>query len=201
MNKRGAIILLVGLTMIIVSLLIAISAVPSNISESDTFLVSSLFEGMFDDVSEYYQIMPGNIIYASYSTSVSDVPLLWGTQIIDYQYGDGLSISVSNIFGDSYGEFIQDDSILFNMISIQQSDTLDFQIKNIGTRAIDVVVMFSEDPENSNAISNPNSSMMDMVSSLMISGFLIILGIIITIVGIIITIIDLKNKLENKRNY
>ena len=201
MNKRGSIILLVGLTMIIVSLLIAISAVPSNISESDTFLVSSLFEGMFDDVSEYYQIMPGNIIYASYSTSVSDVPLLWGTQIIDYQYGDGLSISVSNIFGDSYGEFIQDDSILFNMISIQQSDTLDFQIKNIGTRTIDVVVMFSEDPENSNAISNPNSSMMDMVSSLMISGFLILLGIIITIVGIIITIIDLKNKLENKRNY
>tara|TARA_B110000467_G_C18112899_1_gene363507 strand:- start:48 stop:653 length:606 start_codon:yes stop_codon:yes gene_type:complete len=201
MNKRGTIILLVGLTMIMVSLLIAISAVPSNISESDTFLVSSLFEGMFDDVSEYYQIMPGNIIYASYSTSVSDVPLLWGTQIIDYQYGDGLSISVSNIFGDSYGEFIQDDSILFNMISIQQSDTLDFQIKNIGTRTIDVVVMFSEDPENSNAISNPNSSMMDMVSSLMISGFLIILGIIITIVGIIITIIDLKNKLENKRNY
>mgnify|MGYP006225010541 FL=1 len=201
MNKRGTIILLVGLTMIMVSLLIAISAVPSNISESDTFLVSSLFEGMFDDVSEYYQIMPGNIIYASYSTSVSDVPLLWGTQIIDYQYGDGLSISVSNIFGDSYGEFIQDDSILFNMISIQQSDTLDFQIKNIGTRTIDVVVMFSEDPENSNAISNPNSSMMDMVSSLIISGFLIILGIIITIVGIIITIIDLKNKLENKRNY
>ena len=201
MNKRGTIILLVGLTMIMVSLLIAISAVPSNISESDTFLVSSLFEGMFDDVSEYYQIMPGNIIYASYSTSISDVPLLWGIQIIDYQYGDGLSISISNIFGDSYGEFIQDDSILFNMISIQQSDTLDFQIKNIGTRTIDVVVMFSEDPENSNAISNPNSSMMDMVSSLMISGFLIILGIIITIVGIIITIIDLKNKLENKRNY
>ena len=201
MNKRGTIILFVGLSMIVVSLLLAISAVPTNISESDTFLVSSLFEGMFDDVSEYYQIMPGNIIYASYSTSVSDVPLLWGTQIIDYQYGDGLSISVSNIFGDSYGEFIQDDSILFNMISIQQSDTLDFQIKNIGTRTIDVVVMFSEDPENSNAISNPNSSMMDMVSSLMISGFLIILGIIITIVGIIITIIDLKNKLENKRNY
>ena len=201
MNKRGTIILFVGLSMIVVSLLIAISAVPTNISDSDTFLVSSLFEGMFDDISEYYQIMPGNIIYASYSTSISDVPLLWGIQIIDYQYGDELSISISNIFGDSYGKFIQNDSVLFNMISIQQSDTLDFQIKNIGTRTIDVVVMFSEDPENSNAISNPNSSMMDMVSSLMISGFLIILGIMITIIGIIITIIDLKNKLENKRNY
>jgi hypothetical protein len=127
--------------------------------------------------------------------------LLWGIQIIDYQYGDKLSVNVSNIFDDSYGKFIQDDSIFFNTILIEQSDTLNFQIENIGVRTIDVVVMFSEDPENSNAISNPNSSMMDMVSSLMISGFLIILGIIITIVGIIITIIDLKNKLENKRNY
>tara|TARA_B100001179_G_scaffold167970_1_gene123857 strand:- start:693 stop:800 length:108 start_codon:yes stop_codon:yes gene_type:complete len=35
----------------------------------------------------------------------------------------------------------------------------------------------------------------------MISGFLIILGIIITIIGVIIMIFDLKNKLENKRNY
>ena len=201
MNKRGTIILLVGLTMIMVSLLIAISAVPSNISESDTFLVSSLFEGMFDDVSEYYQIMPGNIIYASYSTSVSDVPLLWGIQIIDYQYEDELSINISNIFDDSYGEFIQDDSILFNTLLIEQSDTLNFQIENTGTRIIDTVVMFSEDPENSDAFSNPNSPMMDMLLPLIISGFLIILGIIILIIGIIVTILDLKNKLDNKRNY
>ena len=35
----------------------------------------------------------------------------------------------------------------------------------------------------------------------MISGFLIILGIIITIIGIIIMMFDLKNKLDKKRNY
>ena len=201
MNKRGPIIAFVGFTMIFVSLIVAISVVPSNISESDTFLISSLFEGMFDNVSEPFQIMPGNIVYTSYSTSLSDVPLLWGIQIIDYQYSDKLSINVSNIFDDSYGEFIQDDSILFNTILIEQSDTINFQIENIGTRTVDVIVMFSEDPENSNGISNTNSPMMDIVLPLMISGFLIILGIIITIIGIIIMMFDLKNKLDKKRNY
>jgi len=200
-NKRGPIIAFVGFTMIFVSLIVAISVVPSNISESDTFLISSLFEGMFDNVSEPFQIMPGNIVYTSYSTSLSDVPLLWGIQIIDYQYSDKLSINVSNIFDDSYGEFIQDDSILFNTILIEQSDTINFQIENIGTRTVDVIVMFSEDPENSNGISNTNSPMMDIVLPLMISGFLIILGIIITIIGIIIMMFDLKNKLDKKRNY
>ena len=201
MNKRGPAIAFVGFTMIFVSLIVAISVVPSDISESDTFLISSLFEGMFDNVSEPFQIMPGNIVYTSYSTSLSDVPLLWGIQIIDYQYPDKLSISVSNIFDDSYGEFIQNDSILFNTLLIEQSDTINFQIENIGTRTVDVIVMFSEDPENSNGISNTNSPMMDMVLPLMISGFLIILGIIITIIGVIIMMFDLKNKLDKKRNY
>jgi len=200
-NKRGPIIAFVGFTMIFVSLIVAISVVPSDISESDTFLISSLFEGMFDNVSEPFQIMPGNIVYTSYSTSLSDVPLLWGIQIIDYQYPDKLSINVSNIFDDSYGEFIQDDSILFNTLLIEQFDTINFQIENIGTRTVDVIVMFSEDPENSNGISNTNSPMMDMVLPLMISGFLIILGIIITIIGVIIMMFDLKNKLDKKRNY
>jgi len=200
-NKRGPIIAFVGFTMIFVSLIVAISVVPSDISESDTFLISSLFEGMFDNVSEPFQIMPGNIVYTSYSTSLSDVPLLWGIQIIDYQYPDKLSINVSNIFDDSYGEFIQDDSILFNTILIEQSDTLNFQIENIGPRTVDVIVMFSEDSDNSDGISNPNSPMMDMILPLMISGFLLISGIFILIIGIVVTILELKKFLENKKNY
>ena len=201
MKKYGPIIALAGFSLILISLLIAISSVPSNISQDETFLVSSLFEGMFDDVSETFQIMTGDIIYTSYTTSLSDIPLLWGIQIIDYQYGDMLYIQISNIFGDSYGEFIQNDSILFTTTLIDQSDTLNFQIENTGTGIIDVVVMFSEDPENSDAFSNPNSPVMDMILPLMISGFLIILGIILLPIGTILTILDLKNKLDNKRNY
>ena len=201
MKKYGPIIALAGFSLILISLLIAISSVPSNISQDETFLVSSLFEGMFDDVSETFQIMPGDIIYTSYTTSLSDIPLLWGIQIIDYQYGDMLYIQISNIFGDSYGEFIQNDSILFTTTLIDQSDTLNFQIENTGTGIIDTVVMFSEDPQNSDTFSNPNSPVMDMLLPLIISGFLIILGIILLLIGIIVTILDLKNKLDNNRNY
>ena len=201
MNNRGSIIAFVGFGMIVVSLVIAISAVPSDIPESDTFLISSLFDGLFDDVSEPFQIMPGNVIYTSYSTYLSDVSLLWGIQIIDYQNGDKLLINISNIFGDSYGKFVQSDSVVFERIFVEQSDTLNFEIENIGNQDIDFVIMFTEDPENSDIFLNSNSSTMQMVVPLMISGFMLILGIIIIIIGIIIIIVDLKNNFKNKRNY
>jgi len=201
MNNRGSVIAFVGFGMIVVSLVIAISAVPSDIPESDTFLISSLFDGLFDDVSEPFQIMPGNVIYTSYSTYLSDVSLLWGIQIIDYQNGDKLLINISNIFGDSYGKFVQSDSVIFERIFVEQSDTLNFEIENIGNQDLDFVIMFTEDPENSDIFLNSNSSTMQMVVPLMISGFMLILGIIIIIIGIIIIIVDLKNNFKNKRNY
>ena len=201
MNKRGSIIAFVGFGIVFVSLIVAISAVPSNVPQSDALLISSLFKEMFDDVSEPFQIMPGNLVYTSYSTYISDVPLLWGIQIIDYQNGDELSITVSNLFGDSYGYYVQSDSVLFERIFVPQSDTLNFEIENIGSKEIDFVIMFTEDPENSDAFSNTDSPMFDMVVPLMVSGFLLILGIIIILIGIIIIIIDLKNNFKNKRNY
>ena len=201
MNKRASIIAFVGFAMIFISLIIAISAVPSNIPESDTLLISSLFEGIFDDVSEPFSVTPGDVVYTSYSTYVSDIPLLWGIQIIDYQNGDKLSVNIENIFGDSYGNYIQSDSVLFERIFVQQSDTINFEIKNTGSREIDFVIMFAEDPENSDAFSNTDSSIMDMVLPLMVSGFLLILGIIVVLIGIIIILIDLKNSFENKKNF
>ena len=201
MNKLGPIIAFVGFIMIFVSLIVAISAVPSNIPESDTLLISSLFEGIFDDVSEPFSITPGDVVYTSYSTYVSDIPLLWGIQIIDYQNGDKLSVNIENIFGDSYGNYVQSDSVLFERIFVQQSDTINFEIKNTGSREIDFVIMFAEDPENSDAFSNTDSSIMDMVLPLMVSGFLLILGIIVVLIGIIIILIDLKNSFENKKNF
>ena len=145
--------------------------------------------------------MPGNIIYPSYSILLSNVPLLWGIQIIDYQYGDTLSIRISNIFGDSYGEFIQNDSILFESILVNESDILNFQIENTGTRIVDMIILFSEDPENSDTFSNSMSPVNDMILPLVISGFLFIIGIIILIIGIILSIFDLKNNFDNKRNH
>ena len=201
MNERGPIITIIGIVLVIISLSIAVSVVPSSVAGTGDLYVSSLLEGMFSFVSDEIQIMPGDFAYVSYSTFLSDVPLLWGIQIVDYQSGDSLSIKISNIFGDDYGEFVLDEPILFEILQITQSDTLNLEIKNLGSRNVIVIAMFSEDPENSNAFSNPNSPVMDMILPLAISGVLLILGILILIIGIIVILVDWKNNQNSKRNY
>lgn len=201
MNKRGPIIAISGVVLVIISLSIAMSIVPSNITNIDSLQASSLFEGMFDEVSNEIQIMPGDLTYVSYSTLSSNVPLLWGIQINDYQPNDVLSIKISNIFGDEYGTFTQDTPILFDLLEITQSDTLNLEIQNIGPRSVSIITMFSEDPENSDAFSNPNSPLATMILPLAISGLFLILGAIVAIIGVIVTLVDWKNSQNNKRNY
>jgi hypothetical protein len=201
MNKRGLIITIVGLILVGVSLTVASSAIPSNVTGPNDLSMVAMFDGMFDEVTDELQIMPGEIAYVSYGTSSYSSPLLWGIQLTEYETGDILSITISNVFGDNYGEYVQSEPILFEMIETVESDTINFEIKNIGQNSVYVIVMFSEDPENSDALSNPNSPLMNMVLPLLISGFLLILGIIISIIGVIIILVDLKNNLDNKRNY
>ena len=200
MKKRGPIIGIFGLILIIVSLSIMISVFPSDITDRGDFYIPSMFEGMFDQISDNIQIMPGESGYFSYSTKSSNVSLLWGVQVVDYRDGDKLSVSISNIYGDEYGVFSQDGPIIFEILEITQSDTLNFEIQNRGSRIINVVVMLSEDPDNSDALSDPNSPFMNKIMPLAISGILVILGIITLLIGVILSFIDWKNK-NNKRNF
>lgn len=201
MKKRGPIVSVSGIVLIIISLSIATSAIPTNVTGSGDFFVSSLFEEMFDEISNEIQIIPGDSAHFSYTTYSSDVPILWGIQIIDYQAGDELSIDISNIFGDDYGTFTQKEPIIFEALQISQSDTLNLEITNIGVRDVTIITMFSEDPENSEALTNFDSPVMSMVVPLMVSGILLILGITILIIGVIVILVDLKNNYNNKRNY
>jgi hypothetical protein len=201
MNKRGLIITIVGLVLVGVSLTVASSAIPSNVTGPNDLSMVTMFDGMFDEVTDELQIVPGESAYVSYDALSYNVPLLWGIQLTEYETGDMLSITITDIFGDSNGEYVQSEPILFEMIETIESDTLNFEIKNIGQNTVHVIVMFSEDPENSDILSNPDSPLMNMVLPLLISGFLLILGIIISIIGTIIILVDLKNNLDNKRNY
>ena len=201
MNKRGPLVSFFGFSLILISLIVAMSSVPSELPKSESFLISSLFEDMFDYVSEPFKIVPGNVIYTSFSTYDSDIPLLWGIQILNYQNGDELSVKISNIFGDSYGEYVQSDSVYFETVFVEQSDTLNFEIENIGFKDVEFVIMFAEDPENSESLRNPNSTIAEMIVPLIVSGILLIIGIIVIIVGIILILFDLKNNFKNKKNF
>lgn len=201
MKKRGLVISVMGLVLIGISISITFSIIPSDVTGHDDLSMATLFNGIFDEITNEITIEPGDLAYVPYDASASDVPLLWGVQIIDYVSGDALSINVSNIFGDDYGAFEISEPILFEALEISQSDSLNFEIKNIGSRTVHVVVMFSEDLENSDALSDPDSPVMNMMIPLMISGFLLILGIIVAIVGVLVILVDLKNNFDNKRNY
>ena len=201
MKKRGPIIGIFGLILIIVSLSIMISVFPSNITDRGDFYIPSMFEGMFNQISDNIQILPDEFGYFSYSTKSSNIPLLWGVQIVDYQDGDKLSVSISNIYGDDYGVFSQDGPIIFEMLDITKSDTLNFEIQNHGSRIINTVVMLSEDPDNSGALSNTNSPFMNKILPLAISGILLIIGIITLLIGVILSLVDWKNIQNNKRNF
>jgi len=201
MKIRGLIIFIIGITLIGISLLLAASVLPSNFDGSEDLSMASLFEGVFDEISDEVQIMPGDLIYVSYGVYSQNVPILWGIQILDFQQGDKLSINISNIFGDNYGEFIQKEPILFELLDISQSDTLNFEIQNIGSRGITIVTMFSENPENFDVFSNSNSPLNEMIFPLMVSGMLLIFGIIILLLGIVILLVDLKNYQSTKREF
>ena len=199
-KKRGPIISILGLVLVVISLSIVTSVVPNDISEINNFS-DMLFEEMFDETTDEIQIMPGDSAYFSYSTFSSDVPLLWGVRIVDYQSGDKISINLSNIFGDDYGDFIQNDPIIFEVLDIARSDTLNLEVKNIGARNVNVMAMFSDDPENFDPLSNSDSLSMNVVLVLAISGLVLIVGIVVSVIGTIVILVDLKNNQNNKRSY
>ncbi len=196
MKIYGLIIFIIGITLIGISLLLAASTLPSNFDGYEYLSIASLFEGMFDEISDEVQIFPGDSIYVSYGVYSQNVPILWGIQILDFQQGDKLSINISNIFGDNYGEFLQNESILFESLDISQSDTLNFEIQNIGSRGITIVTLFTENPD---VFSNSNSPLNEMIFPLMVSGMLLIFGIITLLLGIVILLVDLKNYQSTKR--
>jgi len=176
------------------------SILPDDIPQNEELHIPTLFKGMFNQVSDEIQILPGTSGYYSYNVKSSDVSVLWGAQIIDYQNDDKISVNISNIFGDQYGVFPQTSPIIFETLEISASDTLNFELQNQGSRIVNVVLMFSEEPKNSDSFSNPNSPLMTMILPIAISGILFILGILVFCIGIIVYLVDRKNVQNNKRN-
>ena len=199
MLKRGPIIALAGVALIIGAFLVAHSVLPSIEPSISSGGFLSIIEDMFDYVSEDTQIFPGESPSFSFTTSKGEVPLMWSLQIIDYKQGDRVSILVSNIFGDNLGRFETQEPIFFNIFQISEADTYSFTVQNLGSRSITVFMMISEDPENSEAMLDPDSPILQVMIPLAVSGILLIIGIIVLIVGIILIIIDWrKGKSESR---
>jgi len=192
--------IIIGLILVTSSLIMMLSILPDDISKNEELHIPTLFKGMFDQVSDEIQILPGTSSYYSYNVKNSDVSVMWGVQIIDYQDADKISVNISNIFGDQYGVFSQTSPVIFENLEISTPDTLNFELQNQGSRTVNVVLMFSEETKNSDSFSNPDSPLMTMILPIAISGILFLLGILVFFIGIIVSLVDRKNVQNNKKS-
>ena len=202
MQKRGLIICMAGLVMILISFGIAQSLLPTgNPTMSSELLVPTLLEGMFDQITEEVVIFPTDSHVFSFSTTTFDVPLLWGSQITDFQNGDRLSIMVSDSIGKNYGIYQQNGPITFELFMISDNEIYNFEIQNNGDRPVSVIMMFSEDPDNSPSMTDPNSALMNTIFPLAISGILIMLGLVLVTIGIALSIYDWRKVSNRARSF
>lgn len=194
MKKRGIYISIGGISLIIISFAVAMSLVSNTGFPNSEFSLSEIMEGMFDQVSDRTQIEPGDTSTFSFDANSGVTSLFWGIQIMDYQNGDSVSISISNIYGDDLGTFSSKQPALFETMEVKQPDNYNFNVKNTGQRPINVVMMFTKNPEESERFSDPNSPLAKTLLPLAISGIMLIVGIIIIIIGIVILVIDYRKK-------
>ncbi len=157
-------------------------------------------ENLFDSVTEKQRIEPGTTFTFSHTTQVSQVPLMWGLHITNYQSDDRVSIVISNIFGEKFGSFNEGDPIFIKSFMMPKADSYNFNVENHGKNSITVVMMFTENPEKSKALTDPNSTFNKSIVPLAIAGVLLILGILVLIAGIILSIVDWK-KGKNQSRY
>jgi hypothetical protein len=198
MKKRGIILVIVGTIMIILAASIAYSVIPkAQFGTSEDVFPSP--ESLFDNVSDKVKIEAGSVYVFSHAVNTAKVPLMWGLHIVDYKPEDSVGISISNFFGDKFGSFVEGDPIFIKSFDIPKSDTYNFSVENKGKEPITVTMLFTENPEKSKALTDPNSPFVKNILPLAEAGFLLIVGIIVMITGIILTVMDWR-KGKNKSN-
>lgn len=194
MKKRGIYIAAGGVVMMVASFAVAMSIIDETGSLDGGFSLPDILEGMFDQVSEKTQINPGESVSFTFDASTGTTMLLWGIQVLDYQSGDEVSVSISNIYGDDFGSFSSDQPALFETMKIEKSDIYSFNVENKGARQITAVMMFTTNPEDSEKFSDPNSPLSKTLVPLAVSGIMLVVGILVVIIGVIIIIIDYRKK-------
>lgn len=199
MKKRGPIVIAAGLLMIVFAASIAYIVFPKNQDINGNFFPSP--ESLFDNVSDKVTIDAGNMYSFPHTVSVTKVPLMWGVHILNYQSDDSVGVTISNLFGDKFGSFVESDPVFIKSFVIQKVDTYNFNVENQGKEPITVVLMFTENPEKSKALTDPNSPFVKNIVPLAEAGFLLIIGIFVIISGIVLCIFDWRKGRNQSNRY
>lgn len=200
MKKRGPIIIIAGAVLISIAFLVSYSIMERSGSSlgGNGFFPSP--ESMFDEVSEKESIYPGTTYTFSHTTSSSQVPLMWGLYVPNYSPDNHLAVNVTDMFGDKLGSYTESDPIFIKSFVIPKVDTYSFTVSNTGNSSVTAEMMFTENPEKSRALTDPNSPFNKNIVPLAAAGFMLIFGIIAIIAGLVLIVMDWK-KSKNQSRY
>lgn len=202
MKKRGPIVTIAGAVMVMIAASIAYSVMPQMSSDGSGADFFPSPESLFDSVSDKITIDAGTVYTFSHTASSAHVPLMWGVHIMDYNPNDVIAVSISNIFGDKFGSFTDNDPIFIKSFDVPKADTYSFNVENTGKTPITVVMLFTENPEKSKALTDPNSPFVKNILPLAEAGFLLIIGIIVILSGAVLSVIDWrKGKNQSSNRY
>jgi len=157
-------------------------------------------ESMFDKVSEKETIFPGMTYTFSHTTSTSQVPLMWGVYVTDYRPDDRLSIVITNSSDTKLASYDDGDPIFIKSFLIPKVDTYSFAVQNTGSDSLTAEMLFTENPEKSKALTDPNSPFNKNIVPLAAAGFMLIFGIMAIIAGIVLVVMDWR-KSRNQSRY
>ena len=177
-----------------ISFFIADSIIVSDFSGPVGFDMDSVFESMFDEITGDIILAPGSTETISYMVKSDGSPLLLAVMISDYAQEDILSIKVSDTYGNIYGEFVQSEEMRFEIVEPAREGTLDVLVTNSGDNYVAIIVMFSEDPENSTMYTDPNSPLNSLIIPLAITGILLFVGFLVLVVGVVMFIVDMRRQ-------
>jgi len=200
MKKRGPVVAIAGGILITIAFLVSYSIMERAGSSLGTNGFFPSPESMFDETSEKETVNPGTTYTFSHTTSSSQVPLMWGLYITDYKPEDQVAVNVTNMFGDKFGSYVESDPIFIKSFTIPKVDTYSFDVTNTGKSSITAEMLFSENPEKSKALTDPNSPFNKNIVPLAAAGFMVIFGIIAIIVGIVLCVMDWR-KSRNQSRY
>lgn len=199
MRRRGLLIAGAGAVIFGISFLVANSIVESDLLGPGAPDVSSIFESMFDTVTDEIRVAPGESVQVPYEIRVSDEPILWAVQILDYRPGDSLLITISDVFGDEHGRFVQKAEVKMDIVAASQdADTLRFFIMNTGDTTLSAVAMFVEEPDSE--MFDSDSPIMSMMVTLAVSAFMLVIGLIVIVIGTAIFLIDLRRQQKMRQD-
>ena len=191
--------MIAGIVLIVLAMTMAYSIMPKiqSVGNGQDFIPSP--ESMFDNVSEKVTIESGNAYTFLHTTNAAQIPMMWGLHIVNYQPDDSVSVTISNIFGDKFGAYTENDPIFIKSFTVPKVDTYNFNVENKGKEAITVVMMFTENPEKSKALTDPNSPFVKNIIPLALAGFMLIIGIVVIISGVILSVMDWKRGKNQSR--